>query len=315
MAHEVETMAYSGQTPWHGLGTQVSDRLSSDEMLVAAGLDWLVEKLPLHTEAGPVPDHFAVTRMDRNEALGIVGNRYVPVQNHEAMAFFDDYLRGADLTMETAGSLYEGKIIWGMAKLPFEFLIGGEDEIQSYLVLTNNHAGEGALTALLTTVRVVCQNTLNVALSRTGSAWRMPHDREFDASAKTEARQMLGLAKYRVGAFRREAEALCQISVAPEPARELVISWFGEPGRAATEQPKRVDQVLSLFHGQAIGSEHVSADRSAWGLLNAVTEFVDHAGASKSGMQRRMRTSAVVGAGAKLKQRVYRDLLALSEAA
>ena len=316
MTHEVETMAYAGETPWHRLGTRVPEGLSPDEMLVAAGLDWQVEKLPLHTEFGPVQGYYAITRMDRKQALGVVSKRYVPVQNREAMDFFNDYLGSTGLTMETAGSLYEGRVIWGMAKLPFGFALGGEDKVLSYLVLTNNHVGERALTGFLTTVRVVCQNTLNVALSKAGSVWRMPHTRKFDSAAKADAAQSLGLAENRFDAFRREAEALCQVPVVPERARDLVVSWIGKPDLAITKQPRSVDQVLRLFDRQAIGSRQVSADRTAWGLLNAVTEFVDHRRtAARSGRQRTMRTSAVYGAGAALKQRVFRDLLELRDAA
>jgi phage/plasmid-like protein (TIGR03299 family) len=314
MSHEVETMAYVGKTPWHGLGTPVSEGISPDEMLVAAGLDWQVQKLPLHTNIGPVPGHFALTRMDLGKTLGLVSNRYIPVQNSEAMDFFDSFLESAGLTMETAGSLYEGKVIWGMAKLPFQFALGGEDRVESYLVLTNDHAGERALTALLTTVRVVCQNTLNVALSNAGSVWRMSHTHRFDASARVDAAQTLGLAENQMNAFCVEAEALSQISIAPEKAEELLISWIGNP--EDTDQPKSVNRVVRLFSGQAIGSGLASANGTAWGLLNAVTEFVDHGRtATRSGRSRRMRTSAVFGAGATLKRKAFKDLLQLRHVA
>jgi len=254
--------------------------------------------------------------MDRKQALGFVSSRYVPVQNCEAMDFFNAFYGSAGLTMETAGSLYEGKVIWGMAKLPFVFALDVKDKIQCYLVLTNNHAGERALTAFLTTVRVVCQNTLNLALSRTGSDWKRPHTRKFDASAKAEAARTLGLAEDRMNDFRRKAEALCQISLVPEQAQRFVISWIGDADPAAKRQPKSVDRVLKLFNGPAIGSEQLSTDRTAWGLLNAVTQFVDHTRTDgRSGRQRTMRSSAAYGAGAALKQRVFRDLLELRAAA
>ena len=279
-----------------------------------AGLDWRVEKLPLHTRVGSVPGHFAITRMDRKKALGIVGGRYVPVQNREAMDFFNSFVGAVGLTMETAGSLYEGKVIWGMARLPFGFVLGGGDNVQSYVVLTNNHAGERALTAFLTTVRVVCQNTLNLALSETGLSWSRPHTQEFDAEAKENAARTLGLARDRMTAFQEEAEALCQIPLAPERAWELVVSWVGDP--VAETQPRRVERVLALFNGQAVGSTQASADGTAWGLLNAVTEFVDH---ERTGGRwrtpRTMRTSAVYGAGAALKGKAFNDLLELRDAA
>lgn len=174
MSANVETMFYTREKPWHGLGTMVMEAPTSAAALELAGLKWQVIQKPLATEDGiSVPGFKANLRETDNQVLGVVTNRYKVVQNEDAFAFTDDLL-GEGVTYETAGSLQNGRRIWILAKLPQRYIISG-DEITPYLVFMNSHDGTGALKAAMTPVRVVCQNTLNLALSTAKRSWSTNH--------------------------------------------------------------------------------------------------------------------------------------------
>lgn len=164
MAANVESMFYVRETPWHGLGTRVDKALTSREALVMAGLDWRVEQKPIRTEDGGIIEGYKANIRDVDQkVLGVVSNRYKVVQNEETFAFTDALL-GEDVRYETAGSLADGKRTWMLAVLPHKYIIAG-DEITPYLVFMNSHDGSGAIKAAMTPIRVVCQNTLNLALA------------------------------------------------------------------------------------------------------------------------------------------------------
>lgn len=170
MSANVETMFYTREKPWHGLGTMVEEAPSSEEALVLAGLDWNVIQKPIETLDGIYVTGFKANLRDSdNKVLGIVTDRYRVVQNREAFAFTDELL-GEGVKYETAGSLQEGRRTWVLAKLPQRYIISG-DEITPYLVFMNFHDGTGAIKAAMTPIRVVCQNTLNLALSTAKRSW------------------------------------------------------------------------------------------------------------------------------------------------
>ena len=174
MSANVETMFYTRQAPWHGLGTRVEHTLNSQEALVAAGLDWQVIQMPVQIEDGRSIPGFKANIRDRdNQVLGVVTDRYKVVQNQDAFAFTDELL-GEGVSYETAGSLQGGRRTWILAKLPQRYIISG-DEITPYLVFMNSHDGSGAIKAAMTPIRVVCQNTLNLALSTAKRSWSAHH--------------------------------------------------------------------------------------------------------------------------------------------
>ena len=153
MAHNIETMAYAGEVPWHGLGKAVDSNMTPAQMLEAAGLDWSVSKRPAYTVDKPntwniidptgeasfirAPEDYFLVRDSDNKILSKCGEGYVPFQNHEVMDFFKRFTEAGDMTMETAGSLKEGRNIWGLAKLTDQFRLAGDDEVQGYLLLNN----------------------------------------------------------------------------------------------------------------------------------------------------------------------------------
>jgi hypothetical protein len=164
MAANVESMFYTRTAPWHGLGVRVEEVLGSKEALNQAGLDWKVEQTDVYAASGErIPGYKANIRDIDRSVLGIVGDRYKIVQNEEAFAFTDGLL-GEGVKYETAGSLAGGKIVWMLAKLPEKYIISG-DAIEPYLVFCNSHDGSGAIRVAMTPVRVVCQNTLNLAFA------------------------------------------------------------------------------------------------------------------------------------------------------
>ena len=174
MAANVETMFSVREKPWHGLGTVIANAPTSEEALRLAGLDWNVYQTDLVTDSGlAVLGYKANVRDSDDSVLGIVTDRYKIVQNHEAFQFTDALL-GAGVRYETAGSLQDGKKTWILAKMPNEYIVSG-DQISPYLVFFNSHDGSGSIRCAITPIRVVCQNTLNLALSTAKRSWSAVH--------------------------------------------------------------------------------------------------------------------------------------------
>ena len=155
MAHMVETMAYAGQVPWHGLGEKVEHNLTPDEMLKAAGLDWTVSKRPVYYADKPntwdlndprgeadllrANEHYVVVRDTDNRVLSHCGEGFIPFQNHETMSFFKKFTEAGHMEMDTAGSLSDGERVWGLAKIKKGFKLAGGDDIEGYLLMANSH--------------------------------------------------------------------------------------------------------------------------------------------------------------------------------
>ena len=174
MPANVETMFYVREAPWHGLGVRVESALNSEDALVMSGLNWNVIQKPIMTASGNlIPGYKANIRDTDNRVLGVVTDRYRVVQNSEAFAFTDALL-GEGVRYETAGSLQDGKKIWILAKLPDKYIIEG-DQIDPYLVFSSSHDGSGSIKVAMTPIRVVCQNTLNLAMSTAKRSWSTIH--------------------------------------------------------------------------------------------------------------------------------------------
>jgi phage/plasmid-like protein (TIGR03299 family) len=207
MAHMVETMAYAGQVPWHGLGVPVENNLTPQEMLDAANLNWTVEKQDLVTSTGiPVEGKSGLVRTSDNSLLDIIGTDWNPVQNIEAFEFFQDFVSNGDMEMHTAGSLDNGKMVWALAKVNDGFELFNGDSVESYLLFSNPHQYGKAIDVRFTPIRVVCNNTLTLSLGSTSSnSVKVNHKNVFNGEM---VKEMLGVAHEKLENYKEMAEFL-----------------------------------------------------------------------------------------------------------
>ena len=320
VAHELlidggrAAMFYVGERPWHKLGTQLEAPPSSEAAIAAAGLDWTVTKVPLYVAAQArlheLRDHFAIVRDDKLgtadfPVFGIVGPEYEPLQNSEAFAFFDPIVKNGDATYETAGALGHGERIWIQARLSNDIEVAG-NIIQRYLLLSNTHNASSSLQVKLTPVRVVCNNTLTVALSK-GCSICIRHDHAMDEHLE-QAKNLLGLvedeyARVTVAFRSMAARKLSQQQAAAYFAQVFPDSASVNPvARQLVANRRR--WALHFFH-EGQGNGELPVRGTLWAAYNGVTELIDHRKPSMRGpdFSSRRLHSVWFGAGATVKQR------------
>ena len=290
MAPQVESLAYAGKDPWHGLGKAVQANLSPLAMQRAAGLDWTVEKVPLHYPVGAPTGQenpewrrsgdYALVRSSDGRYLDTVKSTWRPVQNSEAFQFFDEFVRAGDLTMETAGSLAGGKWVFALAKARdcFHLARAKQDVTESYLLFTNPHAYGQSVDIRFTPVRVVCRNTLTLALGQKNNDYRVSfaHRRAFSPSlAQSLVRHMV----HRLDDYRLQADYLA----GRRYDSESVDRYFREVFKPTVEPRKPSGDVLPLTRNAARAAEivetqpgHELAPGTWWNAFNAVTYLTDH---------------------------------------
>lgn len=276
MSANVETMFFVRYAPWHGLGVRVESALSSEEALVRSGLDWEVFQRPIMTDdSSIIPGYKANIRSTDNSVLGVVTDRYKVVQNREAFAFTDALL-GEGVKYETAGSLQDGKKIWLLAKLPDRYIIEGE-QIEPYLVFSSSHDGNGAIKVAMTPIRVVCQNTLNIAISSAKRIWSTVH--VGDLSAKMdEAHNTLLLAEKYMGSLGKEFSKLNKIKLSDAKVIEyieLLLPMDDQPTATHKKNISRIRDDLKTRYFDAPDLKYLS--KSAYRFINAVSDFATHA--------------------------------------
>lgn len=275
MAANVETMFYTREKPWHGLGVPVKEAPTSKEALIIAGLDWQVVQKPIMTEEGQVIDGYKANVRDTDQrVLGVVSNRYKVVQNEEAFAFTDSLL-GEGVTYETAGSLADGKRTWMLAILPHKYIIAG-DEITPYLVFMNSHDGSGAIKAAMTPVRVVCQNTLNLALSTAKRCWSTNHTGDIGGKME-DARNTLQLANNYMVELGRGIEQLQRKKLTDKQVMEYIEQFFPVSEDMSIQQRKNMltlQEDMKLRYFDAPDLRHVG--KNGYRFINAVSDFATH---------------------------------------
>ena len=282
MAHEIEMvngvaqMAYAGELPWHGLGSQVSDDISTDGMMEAAGLDWSVTKQPMYYmddlgEMGEVPGKSALVRSSDNKVMDIVGSDWNPVQNVQAFEFFREFVDSGDMKMHTAGSLKGGKMVWALAKVNDGFTIKtaqGEDSVESYLLFSNPHQYGKSIDVRFTPIRVVCNNTLTLSLNQNVDQYvRMGHQRPFKAE---EAMATLGMAHQKMETYKEAAEYLCQKSYTSEQMVDYFNQVFPSASSRDSNKSREAQEVMHTQAGANLG------EGTFWQLFNTVTYMTDH---------------------------------------
>lgn len=321
MAHNVETMAYAGEVPWHGLGTKVADNLAPLEMRRAAQLDWVVEEQPIKTSEGLlIPDKKALVRSSDNTVLDIVGIHWKPCQNAEAFEFFYDFCKTGGMQMHTAGSLQNGKIVWVLAKVNEKFELFGGDQVDSYLLFSNPHKFGHSINVRFTPIRVVCNNTLTLSLdTKSQNAVKLNHRSEFDAD---EVKHLMGLANVKFYAYKETAEALGKKNYEEAEVFEYLNDLFppySHPDSFIEEAKSRPLQLHELSNPSKRVHElietspgHEHRPGSWWNVFNAVTYFTDH----ERGLNADSRlTSVWYGQSKNLKLKALKKALEYSKAA
>lgn len=284
MSHEIEIvdgvaqMAYAGVEPWHGLGTRVSNDLTPNQMLKAAGLDWKVQKVKMFadrenkTKRIPIVGQQALIRNRDDAVLTIVGKGWNPVQNDEAFEFFNDFVGAGEMEMHTAGSLKGGKIVWALAKVKESFeLFDGRDRVDSYLLFSNPHEFGRSIDVRFSPIRVVCNNTLTMALDGASKSMaKVSHKRKFNAD---EVKAILGVSTQKLTAYKAAAEFIASKRYTPEAMIEYFQTVFPKVN-GNTDGLSRNGEVAKGVVDTQPGAEYGAG--SFWQLFNAATYAIDH---------------------------------------
>ena len=320
MGHNLneERMFYYGEKPWHGLGVELNAPATSKEAIQAARLDYEVRKtertlIGCDTNTGkqfPVFDQYATYRADTFQSLGAVGKGYKVIQNVECFDFFDSVIGEGKAVYHTAGALGKGERIWVLAKLPKTMIIGKEDEVEKYLLLTNSHDGKSSLTMYFTPVRVVCQNTLNVSMKDAKEGIRIRHSGNIKVKVE-EAQRVLGIATMFYSDFEQISNKFASMKLNKTQAESYFTDLlFTEKQKENPHEHTRLsnqrDELLGLFEHGA-GNEIKDIRHSLWTAYNAVTEYADHKKVVKrEADDRTLRLNSIwFGSAALFKKKAY----------
>jgi len=315
MAHELDfskgraAIAYRGEVPWHGYGAEMQPGMSIDEWIKAAGLDYSVESRPAYFldsdgQQTLIPQARALVRSDNNETLSLVSTKYKVVQPKQIVEFFRELTERQGFELETAGALAKGRRVWALARLGRDFILDGGDKINGYLLLATSYDGKFATTAQLTSIRVVCNNTLTLSLDDQDNRHivRVLHSQDFDPSS---VRADLGLFDSSWVGFTSAVRAMATTHVSELEAVKYFMELIGEED----EDPQFVIdnnyQLRKLMQARdlAPGAKLPSTEGTVWGLVNAVTYFTDHIRRAHDAGSR--VNSAWFGKSAVLKRRAF----------
>lgn len=276
MAANVETMFYVRETPWHGLGTRVMEAPSSKEALGLAGLDWKVVQEPVYTQAEELIEGYKANVRDSDrKVLGVVTNRYRIIQNEEAFGFTDALL-GKGVRYETAGSLQGGRKVWLLARLPHEYIISGE-RISPYLVFSNAHDGSGAVRVALTPIRVVCNNTLNLALSTAKRSWSMMHTGNVQEKLE-EAKDTLFRAETYMDSLGKEFDELRKKKLTDKQVVDYIEILLPMEDNTTPQQRKNISRLREDMGRRYFDAPDLkTVGKNAYRFINAVSDFATHA--------------------------------------
>ena len=342
MAHQLEQMAYVGDTPWHGLGNQLTQNQPIEVWAKQAGMDWRIESSNVsymaQNERGqsiimPYEEQRVLYRSDTHTPLSVVSQRYQEVQPMEILEFYRDLTERSGFELETAGILKGGKKFWALARTGQSTALKGKDVSHGYILLATACDGSLATTAQFTNIRVVCNNTLAIALrGQSGSAGvvKVPHSTKFDAD---KVKQQLGVSVRAWDEHMYEMKQLSQRKVTQGEAAAFFDAVFNNTSMSVTDQEENIIQfyrnvanpnptkeksepngramskAMIMFNGQGRGATLSSAKDTAYGLLCSITEFADHERRAMSTDHR--LDSAWFGAGANLKQRGLEQALTM----
>ena len=273
MAHLVESLMYVREKPWHSLGTMVMEAPNSAEAIKLAGLDWEVHAKPIFTDAGfQIPGYVANTRSSDNSILGVVTDKYKVVQNKDAFAF-TDALIGNDCRYETAGSLKSGRTVWMLARLPDTKIL--DDDVERYLCFMNTHDGTGAVRVFSTNVRVVCNNTLNIALNNAQRSWSCKHMGNMEDKL-AEASHTLKLANKYIDELKVKADEYAHTTFSMDEVNKVVAELFPINEEDTDRHKETMKKCRSEFLTCYFMPDIEKFRGTKWGLINAASDFVSH---------------------------------------
>lgn len=296
----VETMFSARERPWHGLGTIVEEQLTAADALRESGLDWKVEKHPIFVEGESgsyveVPGKYANRRDSDGRVLGVVGEQYQILQNEDAFSFADALVDSGDAKYETAGSLRDGRRVWLMMTLPEGVKVAGDD-IDIFIALANSHDGSQAVTVMATPIRVVCQNTLNLAIGQAKRTWSVRHTASMDGRLD-EARRALELTFDYAEEFAKVGEELA--------AEKISDGRFERIVEELTDVEKHAEGILATYQTSP-NLEDIRGTK--WGALNAVGEYFDW-GRNTRSQEARLKSS-LTGTSRRMRDEAYTLLTA-----
>lgn len=316
----ITELAYLGAKPWHGLGQSIREGASVEEMQTAAGMHWRIERAPVlfsaprldpltqrwESQTHCARDRVVLYRSDNQQPLGVVSTRYHEVQPSEALEFFRDMTEAGGYVLESAGTMMGGSRLFAAVKTAQGFDLPGGDEVVGRLLFATACDGSMSTTIGQISLRVVCRNTLNAALNGMPARVHVRHSTKFDPhKAKLELRKI----STAFDAFAQAAETLAKAQTSVQSAGEFLRALLPTPSHSANvEDTRGYKTILRLFDGEGLGAELASARGTKWGLLNAVTQYVDHEARALSADTR--QDSALFGAGASLKTRALQLLSA-----
>ena len=282
MAHNVETMAYAGEVPWHGLGVPVSNDLTPNQMMKKAGLDWTVEQIDSYVTVGDkrIPTGMkALVRSSDNKVLTNIGQVWNPVQNEDAFNFFSEYVLKGDMEMHTAGSLKGGQLVWALAKVKESFDLFGGDTVESYLLFSNPHKYGFSIDVRFTPIRVVCNNTLSLSLeAKAERSVKVGHRTEFNAD---EVKKALGIASAKLSQYKEMAEFLGSKRYNIDNLIEYYNTVFPRTADKRVQNQELSVETLSKNAKAAFDAIELQpgakyAEGSWWQAFNSVTFVTDH---------------------------------------
>jgi phage/plasmid-like protein (TIGR03299 family) len=311
MAHELESV--NGETAfasfrepaWHGLGTVFTEEVSTAQMLKKAKLNnWNVRLEDVEIPAGMDSDknYSFVVRdnpfiKDNKDVLGVVGERYVPLQNEELFDFADNILHAGG-RWETAGSIKNGRIVFGSLALERETILdpsGVSDKVNTYLLVNTSHDGSIAIQASITPVRVVCANTLNLALGKGNrgvkQSFKIRHTQTANGKVQA-AREALGLANKYLDEFDKMANEMIQNEVSKTKFDEIVLALYPKPEKDSKGAVKKWENKIDIINGIYVGSTNGMIAGTAWGVANALTERLDWYRSARGGNNESILASA-----------------------
>lgn len=331
MAHEIDfttqaqgSAMFAYKPAWHGFGTVVSEAQTSADALRIAGLDWTVALTDLAAimpdgSHQPIDTHRATMRTDTGKALGAVGLRYQPLQNRDAFAWMDEVVGEQLAIWHTCGSLRGGKDVWMLAKLPGNLEVCDRDVLDKYVLITNNHAGTGAVRLFPTSVRVVCANTLRLAISEVDSnksdaglplGLKLFHTAGSLGKRVQKARELLGV----IGKSHDEFAQAARSMLAKPLNTQQVSDYFG--GLVENRSDRNREKVLGqLWDRFALPTNEGGYKSNAWTAYNAASEWADHelrvTGKGEKRMERKFR-SCLFGSAHAFKERAWASAIEMA---